>query len=248
MSGLNLRVVLITGAGAGLGRTLAVALARAGAVVLAVARSAEQLASLEAEASAFGGRVVALVGDVRDTAEMARLVQRATSAHGPIDILVNNAAVMHLAPMVESEVSDWLDMVDTNLKGPLALIGAALPGMLERGRGQIVNISSICARKVGPGVTVYGATKTALDVVSEGLRQELASKGISVTSFQLGAVDTALNDKIRNPAMRRLIRTRAGAYTPLAVDQVAHEILHVLSLPRGVTMGQVFLAPADQAN
>ena len=99
----------------------------------------------------------------------------------------------------------------------------------------------------GPGVAVYSATKTALDVVSEGMRQELAARGVRVTSVQLGAVDTALNDKIRNAAMRRLIKTRAASYTALPVDTVVSSIVHALSLPPGANLGSIFLAPADQA-
>jgi NADP-dependent 3-hydroxy acid dehydrogenase YdfG len=175
------------------------------------------------------------------------VVNIALREFGRVDILVNNAAVMYLAPMADVEIDDWQEMVDVNLKAPLTLMGAVLPGMLERRAGHIVNISSICARKVGPGVTVYSATKGALDIVSEGLRQEVANKGVRVTSFQLGAVATELNNKIRNASMRRLIKTRASAYNALSVDDAVNGIMHVLQLPPGVNMGSAFLAPADQA-
>jgi NADP-dependent 3-hydroxy acid dehydrogenase YdfG len=170
-----------------------------------------------------------------------------THAYGPVDLLVNNAAVMYLAPMADAELDDWLEMVDVNLKAPLALMAAVLPSMLARRSGQIVNLSSISARRPGPGVQVYGATKAALDVLSEGLRQELAPRGVRVTSFQLGAVDTALNDKIRNAPMRRLIQARAKGYRALPVDEVVREVLHAVTLPPHINLGQVFLVPTDQA-
>jgi clavulanate-9-aldehyde reducatase len=94
---------------------------------------------------------------------------------------------------------------------------------------------------------VYAATKTALDVVSEGMRQELAARGVRVTSLQLGAVDTQLNDKIRNAPMRRLIKTRAASYTALPVDAAVAAIVGALSLPKAANLGSIFLAPTDQA-
>lgn len=238
------QVVLVTGAGRGLGRALAVSLGAAGAAVVGLGRNVD---GLEAEVRAAGGRALACSVDVRDDAAVRSAVERAQREFGRIDALVNNAGVMYLAPMADVEVADWHEMVEVNLKAPLTLIGAVLPGMIERGRGHVVNVSSISARKVGPGVTVYSATKGALDTVSEGLRQELAPRGVRVTTVQLGAVDTELNDKIRNVSMRRLIKTRATAYHAMPVAEAAAAILHVLTLPASVNVGSLFLSPADQA-
>jgi NADP-dependent 3-hydroxy acid dehydrogenase YdfG len=247
MGELKGSVVIVSGAGGGLGRALAIALGAAGANVIGVGRRARHIETLEAEVAAAGGRAIGYCADVRDDDSMREVVNIALREFGHVDILVNNAAVMYLAPMADVEVDDWHEMVDVNIKAPLTLIGAVLPGMLARRSGHIVNISSISARKVGPGVTVYSATKGALDTVSEGLRQEVAAKGVRVTSFQLGAVATELNNKIRNVSMRRLIKTRATAYHALAVDDVVKAIVHVLQLPPNVNMGSAFLAPADQA-
>jgi NADP-dependent 3-hydroxy acid dehydrogenase YdfG len=244
MSTLAGTVAMVTGAGRGIGRALALALAGRGVRVVAIGRNVDGLAE---EIAAAGGIARAHSADVRDEDALRKIVQQTEAEFGALDILVNNAGVMYLAPMADREVGDWHEMVDVNLKAPLTLIGAALPGMLARGRGHILNVSSISARKVGPGVTVYSATKNALDVVSEGLRQELAPRGVRVTSFQLGAVETSLNDKIRNPAMRRLIKARAGAYQALPVDAVVELIVHALSLPDAINLGSVFLAPSDQA-
>jgi NADP-dependent 3-hydroxy acid dehydrogenase YdfG len=237
-------VALVTGAGAGVGRALSVALGRAGVQVVGVGRGME---GLEAEVRAAGGHAIACRADVRNGPAMLALVDKVTRGFGGIDILVNNAGVMYLGPMADVEVDDWQEMVDVNLKAPLAMIGAVLPGMLARGRGHIVNISSISARRVGAGVTVYSATKGALDTVSEGLRQELAPRGVRVSAVQLGAVDTALNEKIRNASMKRLIKTRATAYHAMPVDEAAAAIVHVLATPASMNIGSVFIAPADQA-
>ena len=244
MDTLTGQVALVTGAGRGVGRALAVALGAIGVTVVGVGRNVE---GLEDEVRAAGGNALGCCADVRDGEAMRAVVDRAVGEFGRIDILVNNAGVMYLGPMADVEVSDWLEMVDVNLKAPLSLIGAVLPGMLERGQGHILNISSISARKVGPGVTVYSATKGALDIVSEGLRQELAARGVRVTAMQLGAVATELNEKIRNASMRRLIKTRATAYHALSVDAAVAMIVCALSLPPSVNLGSVFLAPADQA-
>ncbi len=241
------RVAIVSGAGGGIGRGLAIALGAAGARVIGVGRNFQQMQDLEAEVAAVGGQAIGCCADVRDDAAIRQMITFVESRFGPVDLLVNNAAVMYLAPMAEAEVSDWHDMVDINLKAPLTLIGAVLPGMVARRSGHIVNLSSISARKVGPGVTVYSATKTALDVVSEGLRQEVAAKGVRVTSLQLGAVATDLNDKIRNAPMRRLIKTRASTYTALSVDDAVAGIMHALCLPASVNLGSAFLVPTDQA-
>lgn len=243
-STLHGQVAILTGAGGGVGQALALALAQAGATVVACGRDTARLAALR---EAGGARIEPHALDVRDAAAVRTCAEAARQRHGAIDILVNNAGVMYLAPMADAEADDWLEMVDVNLKGPLALMAAVLPGMLARGRGHIVNVSSICARRGGPGVTVYGASKAALDHVSEGLRQEVAARGVKVTSFQLGAVDTPLNDKIRNAPMRRLIKARAGAYHALAPADVAQAIVHALALPAPVHLAQAFLLPADQA-
>ena len=245
MDTLKDRVALVTGAGRGVGRALAHALVAAGAKVAAVGRNVQDI---QAELQAAGAPAIAISADVRDAGALRAALERTEAELGPIDILVNNAGVMYLAPMADAEVADWQEMVDVNLKAPLALIGAVLPGMLARGQGHIVNISSISARKVGPGVTVYSATKGALDTVSEGLRQELAPRGVRVSAVQLGAVETDLNDKIRNAPMRRLIKARANAYHALPADAAAATIVWALSQPATVNLGSLFLVPADQAS
>lgn len=242
------RVILITGAGAGIGRSTALALAEAGAIVHGLGRQEADLHSLAAEAERKGGKVCPLVVDVGDAHQVQAAVQDVQRRHGRIDILVNNAGVMYLAPVRDGELQDWTAMIQTNLLGTLNTMQAVLPAMLAQGCGDILNFSSISARLIGPGTAVYAASKKAVEVISESMRQELAGTGVRVGCLQLGGVATGLNGKIRNQAMRRLIRMRSQSYHDLPVDAVVQEVLHILSRPRFMNIGSSFILSSDQVS
>lgn len=177
--------VLITGASRGIGRSLATAFAGAGATVALVARDGSTLESLAAE---LGG--TAHPADLLDTEQLRRLVHRVEDEAGAIDVLVNNAGLAHDGPLWESTAEQVDDQVRLNLIAPLELCRQAVPRMLRRGGGHLVNVASLAALASVPGMTAYAATKAGLAHGTAALRDELTGLPIGVTTVMVGGVPT----------------------------------------------------------
>ena len=177
--------VLVTGASRGIGRSLATAFARAGAEVALVARDA---AALEALAAELGG--TAHPTDLLDLEQRNRLVERVEGEAGPIDVLVNNAGLAHEGPLWESTAPQLDAQIQLNLTVPLELCRQALPLMLRRGRGHLVNVASLAALAAVPGMTAYAATKAGLAHGTAALRDELRGLPVAVTTVMVGGVPT----------------------------------------------------------
>jgi NAD(P)-dependent dehydrogenase (short-subunit alcohol dehydrogenase family) len=174
-------VALITGAERGLGRALAVALARRGARVVASGLEGAPLDTLRAAIEAEGGRARAVSCDVREPAQIAALVDAATAAFGGVDLLINNAGITVGGDIRLVSDEEWERVLDVNLRGAVRMVGAVLPGMLARGRGGIVNVAS-AAGLAAPALWIpYAASKFALIGFSEGLRAALRPRGIAVS-------------------------------------------------------------------
>ncbi len=181
--------VLITGASRGIGRSLAQAFAREGAVVALVARSETTIKELAHE---LGG--TAHHCDLCDPDQVASLIERVEHEAGPIDVLVNNAGVSHVNYMLE-QTSDEIDQIlTTNLVAPIQLCRQAIPRMLERGGGHIVNLSSIAAILNTPGLVHYGASKAGLSHYTAGLRADLRGLPIGTTTVEIGSTATDMDD------------------------------------------------------
>lgn len=181
------KVVLITGASAGIGAATARAFAAAGARLVLAARSREPLERLAAELP--GGALVA-PADIADAAQCRALVARALAAHGRVDILINNAGVGLAGPVAELSPADLERALAVDLLGPLHLIQAALPAMRARGAGQIINVSTVLAAQPLPYLGGYAAAKAALERLSEALRMELRGSGVAVTVVRPGTTRT----------------------------------------------------------
>jgi NAD(P)-dependent dehydrogenase (short-subunit alcohol dehydrogenase family) len=188
------RVALVTGAGRGLGRHVALALAAAGASVALLARSAGELAEVAAVAEQEGARVLALPADVSERADVERSVAAAEQALGPIDVLVNNAGRFQaLGTLWDVDPDDWWREQEVNLRGPVLCTRAVLPGMLARGSGRIVNVASGAGGVTLPGASAYGASKTALLRVTDTLAAELEGTGVVVFAIHPGTMRTPMN-------------------------------------------------------
>jgi NADP-dependent 3-hydroxy acid dehydrogenase YdfG len=173
MSNIQGKVVVITGASSGLGEATARHLASKGASVFLGARRMARLQTVVADIQRAGGQAAAMQVDVTRRAEVDAFVQAATEKFGRMDVLVNNAGLMALAPIEKTLVDEWDRMVDINIKGVLYGIAAALPVFARQKGGHIINIASVAGHKVSMGGAVYCATKHAVRAISEGIRQEV---------------------------------------------------------------------------
>jgi len=184
---------LVTGAGRGIGRAIALALGREGAVVTAVARSEGELADLAAEAARTGGRIVPLVADLQKPESAQRAVDAARK-QGRLQILVNNAGVGTFAPVAEITDEQWERTFGLNLTAVFRLSRAALPQLTDGG-GYVFMISSLSGQNPGPGFAAYGASKAALDYFSHCLMMEVRQKGVRVTVLAPGSVATSFPER-----------------------------------------------------
>jgi NADP-dependent 3-hydroxy acid dehydrogenase YdfG len=238
------KVIVITGASSGLGEATARMLCAQGAIVVLGARRVDRIETLAKELVAAGGRALALATDVTRAAEVQRLVDAAVEKFGRIDVLVNNAGLMPSSPLERRKIEDWDRMIDVNIKGVLYGIAAALPHMQARKAGHIVNVSSVAGHKVRAGTAVYSATKHAVRVLTEGLRQEVKPWGIRTTIISPGAVATELPDSITEADVQAGVK----AFYEIAIpaDSFARAVVYALSQPDDVDINEILFRPTKQ--
>jgi NADP-dependent 3-hydroxy acid dehydrogenase YdfG len=240
------KVAVITGASSGIGKATAHRLAREGVKVVLCARSVDELKELKEKIESNGGQAIVVKTDVTKPEDFENVVSKTKEAFGGIDILVNNAGLMPLSFIAKFKTDEWMQMVDVNIKGVLNGVAAILPGMLENKEGHIINISSSAAHRVFPGGAVYSATKAAVKMFSEGMRQELAPEhGIRVTSIEPGAVDTHLLETITDEDIKKMMQ-EMDDIDRLESEDIAESIFYALSQPDRVNVNDVYLMPTEQ--
>jgi NADP-dependent 3-hydroxy acid dehydrogenase YdfG len=242
---LSGRTIAITGASSGIGEATALACAAAGAAVALGARRLDRIEELARRITEDGGRAVALETDVSDERQARAFVEHAYEQLGGLDGLINNAGVMLLGPVAGAPTDEWRTMVDVNLLGLLYCTHAVLPVMLEAGKGDIVNVSSVAGRIASSGSAVYNMTKWGVGAFSEGLRQEVTGQGIRVTIIEPGAVATELPGHNR-PEILEMMTKRFDGVTPLEADDIARAIVYALSQPPNVSINEVLVRPTSQ--
>jgi NADP-dependent 3-hydroxy acid dehydrogenase YdfG len=233
------RVAVVTGASSGIGAAIAHGLAAAGMRVVIGARRADRLAEVAESIRASGGVAEAVTTDMRDEAQVDRLIDTAAQRHGRLDALVNNAAVGHIRTVADGRADEWRAMVDTNLLGTLFACRAALRHMIPRGEGDLLNLSSASAHEAWPYLSVYAGTKAAIHTLSRGLRAEVAPLGIRVMTIEVHNVGTT---DFASSFDRELLPTALARWaelgllnvaTPMLVpDDVARAVVFQLSQPQ----------------
>jgi NADP-dependent 3-hydroxy acid dehydrogenase YdfG len=239
MQELKGRRALVTGASAGIGAATARRLAGEGARVVLAARRMDRLRELASELD--GAEALEL--DVRDAEAVG-----AALAGRELDLVVANAGLARgTDPIQTVRPESWDDMIDTNVKGVLAVIRAVLPGMIERGRGDLVLLGSVAGRQVYPGGNVYCATKHAVRALYEALRIDAAGAGVRFTTVDPGMVETEFSE-VRFGGDRERASAVYRGFAPLQPEDVADAIAYVVTRPAHVNVGELVLWPTDQAS
>jgi NADP-dependent 3-hydroxy acid dehydrogenase YdfG len=243
MHNIRDKVVVITGASSGLGEATARLLAAEGAKLVLGARRIDRLQALSRELGL--GDAAAVQTDVSDFAQVKALVDHAVATHGRIDVILNNAGLMPHSLLERGKVEDWDRMIDVNLKGTLYGIGAALPHMTRQKSGHIINVSSVAGHKVRQTSAVYAATKTAVRVISEGLRMEMVPHHVRVTVISPGAVESELADSITDPDVKKNIDAFYEA-NAIPASSFANMVAFAMSQPADVDINEILFRPTSQ--
>jgi len=237
-------IVFVTGASSGFGAAVARRFAADGARVVAAARRTDRLGDLAAE---FGPQILPLALDVRDRDAVAAAVAGLPDEFSAVDLLVNNAGLaLGLGPAQDADLDDWDQMIDTNCKGLVYCTRAVLPGMVERGRGHVINLGSVAGSYPYPGGNVYGGTKAFVHQFSLNLRSDLHGTGVRVTCVEPGMADTEFSLTRFGGDQAKADAVYAGMQ-PLTPDDIAESIHWAATLPEHVNVNTIELMPTTQS-
>jgi NADP-dependent 3-hydroxy acid dehydrogenase YdfG len=243
-SALQGTTALVTGASSGIGEATARALAEQGATVAVVARRKDRLDALVAE---IGG--LAIETDVTDREQAVAAVERTARELGRLDIVVNNAGVMLLGPIVDAPVEEWDRMIALNLRGLLYVAHAALPHLLSAAQSEqrrvadLVNVSSVAGRRVGAGGGIYQMTKHGVGVFSEAVRQEITTRHVRSSLVEPGATESELVTHVRDEIRSQL---PASDTQILRAEDIADAIVYIVTRPRHVAINEILVRPTEQ--
>ena len=248
MTSLRDKIVFITGASSGIGMSCARIFAADGARILMAARRLDRLNKLAAELRAAAKVPVhAFALDVRDQQAVERAVGGLPPEWAAIDVLINNAGLSRgLDKIHEAKLSDWEEMIDTNIKGLLYVSRAVIPGMVKRGAGHVINIGSIAGHELYPGGNVYCGTKFAVKAISQGIRIDLVATPIRVSSVDPGMVETEFSLVRYHGDKEKADKTYKG-YKPLSPDDIADAVHYCATRPPHVNINDMIVMPQAQA-
>jgi len=242
-------IALVTGATSGFGRAIALYFARQGWDVIITGRRADRLDELAGQIrDTSGSSVLTLPFDVRKASEVNAAIESIPDAWRAVDVLVNNAGLAAgLSTVQEGELSDWEDMIDTNVKGLLYISRLVIPWMISRGKGHIVNMGSMAGKEAYPYGNVYCATKHAVDALSKSMRIDLLPHGIKVTAIHPGAAETEFSIVRFKGDTERAAKVYDGI-DPLTAEDIADIVWFAVSRPAHVVLNEILVTPLAQAN
>jgi len=213
---LDNKIAIVTGAGRGIGKAIALSLAREGAHVVVLSRTLSEIEQTAAEIEALGRRALAVKADVSDREDVNNMVQSAIQEFGKVDILVNNAGIQGpIGSLVENEIDHWIQTIYVNLIGVFLCSRAVLPIMMERRQGKIINLSGGGATSPRPYFSAYGAAKAAVVRLTETLAEEVKEYNIQVNVIAPGTVNTRMLEEVLAAGGATGDKTRAGAIPQL---------------------------------
>ena len=237
-------VALVTGASSGIGEATARALAAEGAKVALAARRKDRLDALAGE---LGG--LAIEADITDREQAINAVETAAGELGRLDIVINNAGVMLLGPIVDAPVEEWERMISLNVQGLMYVAHAAIGHLLRAAESEprrvadLVNISSVAGRRVGAGGGIYQATKHAVGVFSEALRQEVTERHVRSSLIEPGATKSELVTHVREEVRGNLT---PSSIEILEAEDIADAVVYVVTRPRHMAINEVLIRPTEQ--
>ena len=249
MKDLKDKVVFITGATSGIGRSAAIKFAECGSKLILAARRKERLDSLKSELTQkFGVDVITIVLDVRNYPDVEKAVSGLDEDWSKIEVLLNNAGLARgFSKVHEGSLEDWNEMIDTNVKGLLFVSKCVIPLMIKNKAGHVINIGSIAGNEVYPNGNVYCASKHAVDAITKGMRMDLSGTAVRVTTIDPGLVETEFG-LVRYRGDADKAKTAYVGMQPLSPDDVADAIVFAATRDENVVIAQMVLLPAAQAS
>mgnify|MGYP001461728981 FL=1 len=244
MQNIKEKVVVITGASSGIGKSIALNLAAKGAKVVLAARREEKLKKIVENIIQDGGEASYVVADVQHRTDLAKLVSIALAEFGKLDVMINNAGISQLSKIDELDVEGWEQMINVNLNGTLYGMAAAIPVFKKQKSGHIVNIISTAGLTITPTMGVYAGTKNAVRTISEAFRQE-SDGSIRITGISPGFVDTDFTENIKNDQMRTAI-LKSRDEIAISAEAIADAVIYAISQPKEVEIGDIVIRPAVQ--
>lgn len=241
-------VAIITGASSGMGAATAELLAKNGMKVMMAARREDRLKKLQEKIRQGGGEASYKVTDVTSRTDMETLAEETIETYGKIDVLINNAGLMPLSFFNKLKVDEWDRMIDVNIKGVLYGMAAVYKHMEERNEGHIINMASIAYHVIFPTSSIYSATKHAVRILTEGMRQELrADQNIRVTLISPGAIETELYQTITDKDIPGVIEKLGGdEWKQLEPMAIAETTLFTIQQPQHVAINELIVRPTTQ--
>ncbi len=249
LTDLRGQVALVTGASSGIGQAITEALVGRGAHVAMFARRTDRLEALAARlqsnpSSEAIGETLVITGDVREASQVESAVRATLDRWGKLDALIANAGFGYRGALVDNDIQRWKDMIDTNVYGLLLTLKFGVPPLLQRGRGNVVIMSSIAGVVPTPGGAAYCGTKAAASAIGDSLRQEIGPKGVRVTSIEPGVVISEFQEKALYAP--DIVPNMLKGAEPLVPPDVARAVLFALEMPAHVGINEVIIRPSGQ--